>query len=101
MQLVLPSGRQLACAPGAITDETGEQGLYTLNIQGEGGMLRTVRFAVHMDTAESDVRTVGSMGGAVVEARLQAAAGEEVTFYVLLAFLALLMVEWGVSRRVA
>lgn len=101
MELTLPSGRREECVPGSVTDDTMEQGVYTLRIDDESGAQRAVRFAVHMDTAESDVRAVGSLGGVAVTARLQTAAGEEVTFYVLLAFLALLLVEWGVSRRVA
>lgn len=97
--VTLPSGRVLAV--GDTLEETDEQGVYTLRYDYANGSARTVPFTLHMDGAESDVRAVGGAGSAAVATRAQAAAGRELTMWVLLAFLCLLLVEWGVSRRVA
>ena len=97
--VILPSGRALSADD--TLEDTNEQGVYTLRYEYADGSARTVRFTLHMDPAESDVLTVGGAGMNAVAARTQAAAGQEMTLWVLLAFLCLLLVEWGVSRRVA
>ena len=96
-QVTLPDGRALQAAE--VLEDTMEQGVYTWTEEYAGGERRTARFALHMAPEESDVRQTGSpteglrlMGGG--------AAGRELTPWVLLAILALLLVEWGVSRRV-
>ena len=64
------------------------------------GAERTARFALHMDPAESDLRQAGG-GNAAINLTTRMDAGRELTPWVLLAFLALALVEWEVSRRVA
>ena len=96
-RVITPSGRTLP-AEGALED-TGEMGVYTLEYAYADGAVRSLPFAMHMDTDESDVRQVGSATGDVSLGGT-APAGMELTHWVLLALLALLLVEWGVSRRV-
>ena len=74
--------------------------MYRLSYAYADGTERTVAFPVHMDTAESDVRAVAPATGDGVTLRTVSAGGRELTMWMLLAFLALLLVEWGVSRRV-
>ena len=97
-EVTLPSGRRII--PGAVLEETDDQGVYALTYTYADGTARTARFALHMDGAESDVRQVGPVAGPAVLGG-SAAAGTELTPWVLLAFLILLLVEWEVSRRVA
>ena len=97
--IATPSGRRLQ-AHGRLED-TGEQGVYILEAQYADGETRTARFTLHMAGTESDVRRVGGAGSAGMARGVQAEAGSELTLWVLLAFLALLLVEWEVSRRVA
>ena len=96
---VLPSGRRIP--GGTLLEDTREQGIYSLEYTYESGEKRVVRFALHVDGAECDVRQVGSAGGEGTVSRLQSDAGRELTLWVLLAFLALMLLEWEVSRRVA
>lgn len=96
--VTLPGGRSLAA--DRVLEETAEQGVYTVTYAYADRGSRSLRFALHMDTAESDVRQTAddSLTGPI--ARTQA-AGRDLTVYVLAAFFALLLIEWGVSRRVA
>ena len=98
VSVTLPSGRTLAAE--SLLEDTGEQGVYTVTYRYAGGGERPVRFALHMDSAESDVRTVAPAEGGAVRMQTHRADGRELTVWVLLAFLALMLVEWGVSRRV-
>ena len=81
--------------------DTSEQGVYCFEQHYADGDTRSVYFTVHGDAAEYDVRSVGASGGEGLSRQLETAAGHELTLWVLLAFLALLLIEWGVSRRVA
>ena len=96
--VTLPSGRKLQNV--STLDETGEQGVYTVIYAYADGTEREARFVLHMDAAESDVRAVGAAAGEITLGGT-ADAGRELTPWVLLAALALLLLEWGVSRRVA
>ena len=96
--VTLPSGRREDVS-GVWTD-TDAQGVYTVTYSYADRPERTVRFALHMDSAESDTRQVGRAAEAGVLGKT-VGAGRELTPWVLLAFLALLLAEWEVSRRVA
>ena len=96
-QVILPSGKRC----GAQQADTSEQGVYCFEQRYADGDTRSVYFTVHGDAAEYDVRNVGAPGGEGLSRQLETAAGHELTLWVLLAFLALLLIEWGVSRRVA
>lgn len=97
-EIITPSERHVPV--NGLLEDTGEQGVYTLIYRYEDGAERILRFALHADTGESDVRRVGSPGGNVT---LNAVtdAGRELTIWFLLAFVILSLVEWEVSRRVA
>ena len=97
VSVVLPSGRTVGT--GETLEDTEEQGVYTVRYAYSGRPTRTARFALHMDSAESDVRDVGSVSGNVMLGGKT--AGRELTPWVLLACLVLLLLEWEVSRRVA
>lgn len=78
--------------------QTGAPGLYTLTIQG-GASAGTRYFALQIPQTESDVRAVApSQNGA--GAGQSVVGGIELTSWLLALALALLMIEWGVSRRV-
>ena len=78
--------------------QTGAPGLYTLTIQG-GASAGTRYFALQIPQTESDVRAVApSQNGA--GAGQSVVGGMELTSWLLALALALLMIEWGVSRRV-
>lgn len=96
-KLVLPSGESCDAAQA----DTSQQGVYCLQQTYENGEMRSVYFALHGDAAEFDVSTVGASGEAEIARRITSSAGHELTLGCMLAFLALLMIEWGVSRRVA
>ena len=64
------------------------------------GAERVARFTLHMDPGESDLRQIGG-GASEIDLNTVRDAGRELTPWVLLAFLALALVEWEVSRRVA
>ena len=96
--VVLPSGKTLAAEQ--TLEDTADQGIYTLRYTYDGQPDRLSRFAMHMENAESDVRSVGPSSGAVALGGT-ANAGRELTPWALLACLALLLLEWEVSRRVA
>lgn len=95
--VTLPGGKTVEA--GESFDQTQAQGVYTLE-RDYGDSARTVRFTAHADTRESDVRQVGASGSAAVAVQAQTASGREITMWLLLAFMALLLVEWGGSRRV-
>ena len=72
--------------------------MYTLTIQG-GASAGTRYFALQIPQTESDVRAVAhSQNGA--GAGQSVVGGMELTSWLLALALALLMIEWGVSRRV-
>jgi Ca-activated chloride channel homolog len=96
-RVILPSGKQ--CDADQV--DTAEQGIYCLEQKYADGETRNTYFAVHGDSSEYDVRTIGAQSGEILSSQLDNAAGHELTIWVLLAFLALLMIEWGVSRRVS
>ena len=90
-RLIAPSGRQAA--------DTDEQGVYTVRYRGTDGAERAARFTLHLDPAECDLRMTAG-GASDVRLTAIADAGRELTPWVLLAFLALALLEWEVSRRV-
>lgn len=96
-KLVLPSGESCAVTQA----DTSRQGVYCLRQTYENGETRSLYFALHGDAAEFDVSTVGTPGEAEITRRIASSAGHELTLWCMLAFLVLLMIEWGVSRRVA
>ena len=98
MTVTLPSGRTIAA--GQTLEDTDQQGVYTLRAAYADQADRVLRFALHMDNAESDTRMVGPASGTIALGGV-ADAGRELTPWVLLACLALLLMEWEVSRRVA
>lgn len=78
-------------------EETNEAGLYRLDVKSDPAM-GTRYFALHAPISESDVRQVSPSVDAA-GALTAPAGGRELSGYLLLAFLLLLLVEWGVSRR--
>ncbi|MBR1607305.1 MAG: BatA and WFA domain-containing protein [Clostridia bacterium] len=98
--LSLPADARLIAPDGRPAADTWEQGIYTVHYRIADGAERTARFTLHMDPAESDLQQV--VGGTdEINLITRADAGRELTPWVLLAFLALALVEWEVSRRVA
>lgn len=102
--VALPDGRREivpreAWEKGAWTfADAGLPGLYTLTLQG-GSSAGTRYFAMQLPQQESDVRLVApSRDGADGAAAAQ--GGQELTGYLLALALILVMLEWGVSRRV-
>ena len=98
--LTLPADARMVTPSGRPAADTWEQGVYTVRYRVADGAERTARFALHMDPAESDLRQAGG-GDAAINLTTRMDAGRELTPWVLLAFLALALVEWEVSRRVA
>lgn len=102
-RVTTPSGRQVLLAPpfpAAPLDDTGEAGLYTLEIETEHGDTRTARFALHAPAAESDLRALPDAAGETGGGRAAAAAGGAALIdFLLIALLLLIALEWGVSRR--
>lgn len=102
--VTLPDGKNVTPAASTGWDEshpftdTALPGLYTLTTRQDGQDTRRY-FALRLPAAESDVR-------AVAESRIGDGAdtalsgGRELTGYLAGLFLLLLLVEWGVSRRV-
>ena len=97
-EVILPSGKTV---PAEQTlGDTAAQGVYQLRYIYDDQPDRMIRFVMHMENAESDVRQVGPAAPNVALGGM-ASAGRELTPWVLLMCLALLLVEWEVSRRVA
>lgn len=98
VSVTLPSGRTLQT--DGVLEKTGEQGVYTAIYAYPDGQTRQARFCMHMENAESDLRAEKSENDTVI---LDGGtdAGRALTPWVLLACLILLLLEWGVSRRVA
>lgn len=98
-QVLTPSGRSVPVG-GTVFSDTGEIGIYALQEERADGTRRVTPFVLHMDPAEADVRQVAAsvlgQGGAEAQRR---GAGQELTPYFLLLALAVLLLEWGVSRR--
>ncbi len=93
-----PSGKHIQL-DGTTLSDTKEQGVYTLVELFDGDIDRETMFTVHMPGSEADT----SITAATTDAEgVLFANGEnftEWTQWLLLAWLAVLMIEWGVSRR--
>ena len=96
--VVTPAGRELRLS-SSLLDDTNEQGVYLLKTKNAGGEETVTPFALHMAAAESDVRTVGPSVESANAADYTANAGKSLIPALLLGLLALMMIEWGVSRR--
>lgn len=93
-QIILPDGKAVAAAERFAG--TAGVGLYTLRIESEEDRY----FAMRMPLSESDVRSVApSVDAEGAAASLE--SGLELTDAFAALFLALLLIEWGVRRRVA
>lgn len=91
-----PSGRVVTLENAAFS-ETDEIGIYRLRETLEDGGDRVTAFALHIPQAECDTLTVpASVQG---EAAQNEAGYREWTLWIVLALFALMLVEWGVSRR--
>lgn len=98
--LNMPADAQVVTPSGRLNADSWEQGVYTVRYRVADGAERVARFTLHMDPGESDLRQI--VGGASeIDLNTVRDAGRELTPWVLLAFLALALVEWEVSRRVA
>lgn len=93
-----PSGQSIPLMEEDFT-ETREIGIYTLLEEREGGEVRHTSFALHPPLEESDVRLVAATAGEGGQPARSQSGGREITVFVLLAAFAVLLVEWGVSRR--
>lgn len=101
--ITTPGGRLLHAADmtdwslSAPFEDTAEAGLYTLTVEG-GATAGQRYFALHAPLSESDVRSVAPSVDAAGSSKAPA-GGRDLTGVLLMLFLALLMLEWGVSRR--
>ena len=98
--LNVPADAQVTTPSGRLAADSWEQGVYTVRYRVADGAERVARFTLHMDPGESDLRQIGG-GASEIDLNTVRDAGRELTPWVLLAFLALALVEWEVSRRVA
>lgn len=98
--LNVPADAQVVTPSGRLNADSWEQGVYTVRYRVADGAERVARFTLHMDPEESDLRQIGG-GASEIDLNTVRDAGRELTPWVLLAFLALALVEWEVSRRVA
>lgn len=98
--LNVPADAQVVTPSGRLAADSWEQGVYTVRYRVADGAERVARFTLHMDPGESDLRQIGG-GASEIDLNTVRDAGRELTPWVLLAFLALALVEWEVSRRVA
>lgn len=97
--VITPSGQEVP-VQGPMFMETNEIGVYILRETGLEGEQSATPFALHMAPSEADVRRVAvSVQGEEMGRVERAGGGNEGTVYLLLAFLLLLLAEWGVSRR--
>lgn len=92
-----PSGARAALTGGTLAD-TDAQGVYTLVETFEDGAERQARFTAHMPRGEADTRRASASSGGADGAG-SARSAVEWTKWALLVWLAVLMLEWGVSRR--
>ena len=97
--LNMPADAQVVTPSGRLNADSWEQGVYTVRYRVADGAERVARFTLHMDPGESDLRQIGG-GASEIDLNTVRDAGRELTPWVLLAFLALALVEWEVSRRV-
>ena len=95
--VLTPSAHRAELAGGALED-TGEIGVYTLVERFSGDARRETRFALHAPEAETDTESVAVSTQAEDEGRAQMGS-REWTGAALLAALAILLLEWRVSRR--
>ena len=92
-----PSGKQVMLE-GTALERTGEIGVYTLVETLEDGGQRETDFALHAPAAEYDTRQVAPKSND--ELKRDAARGyREWTVWLLAALFAVMLLEWGVSRR--
>ena len=98
--LNVPADAQVTTPSGRLNADSWEQGVYTVRYRVADGAERVARFTLHMDPGESDLRQIGG-GASEIDLNTVRDAGRELTPWVLLAFLALALVEWEVSRCVA
>lgn len=97
--VVTPSGREVP-VQSSMFAETNEIGVYVLCETDLEGEQRVTPFALHMAPSEADVRHVAMSVQDEELGRVErTGGGNEGTIYLLLAFLLLMLVEWGVSRR--
>lgn len=95
--VLTPSGRRAELA-GGVLEDTGEIGVYTLAERFAGDARRETRFALHAPEAETDTESVAVSTQAEDEGKAQMGS-REWTGAALLAALAILLLEWRVSRR--
>lgn len=95
--VLLPDGTRAALS-GSVLRDTPQVGVYTYVQALENGQSVQTRFAAHVPLAESDVRVVES-AQAADSALAREATATELTPYLLMALLLLLLTEWRVSRR--
>ena len=92
-----PSGKQ-AALEGSALEDTGEIGVYMLVETLEDGGRRETAFALHAPAAEYDTRQAAPPES---DGQKRDAAGgwREWTVWLLTALFAVMLLEWGVSRR--
>ncbi len=95
--VLTPTARRAELA-GGVLEDTGEIGVYTLVERFSGDARRETRFALHAPEAETDTESVAVSTQAEDEGRAQTGS-REWTGAALLAALAILLLEWRVSRR--
>lgn len=95
--VITPSGRRAELASGVLED-TGDMGVYTLVEGFAGDVRRETRFALHVPEAETDTQPVAVSMQADSEEVTQMGSREWTTA-ALLAALAIVLLEWRVSRR--
>lgn len=95
--VLTPSGRRAELS-GGVLEDTGELGVYTLVERFAEDARRETRFALHAPEAETDTQAVAVSTQADEEAGTQMGS-REWTGAALLAALAILLLEWRVSRR--
>lgn len=94
--VLTPTGRRAELL-GGVLEDTGEMGVYTLVERFSGDARRETRFALHAPEAETDTESVAVSTQAEDEGRAQMGL-REWTGAALLAALAILLLEWRVSR---
>lgn len=96
--VITPAKRELKLS-SSVLDDTNEQGIYTLITKSASGEETKTPFTLHMAASESNVQNVlpGSESGN--ETAFTDNAGKSLIPALLLCLLALLLIEWGVSRR--
>ncbi len=97
-----PSGGSVSLAPpfpALPFDDTGEAGLYTLSQTLTNGVTVQTPFVVNVPLSESDVRQVVGSSGENQSRPGVTDYGREITTFLIIAMLALMLAEWRVSCR--